>query len=906
NPWTEDGAEEEAERSGVTESPNSNLAAVFRPKKRKRERLSIDNSRYDSLPMCGIEVRLPIGLKPYPSQKLMMVRLITSISRRLNFLAESPTGSGKTLALLASSCAWLDDYKKKRREARMKCPVHNGRSSAVNTSVKQESEEGMSLDENVKLEPEERKDLSKEMKEPKIEKNCICLPKARIYYGTRTHKQIGQVVKEFARLPYGGVINHTILASREQSCVNQVARNSGDISGTCKELMSTGGHGCRFKDAMKLGFEKPHNLRSVLQQADAVVFDIEELVDVLSSMPSPICPYFSSTRVLTQDADIIFCPFSYLVDPIVRNSSDVILKNSVAILDEAHNIEDTCREAASFIFHEREVADALENLKEKESVSLKLLELCATGADLVEGVAKESAGAVMDNLSKHLEHTTTLALFVDDLSKWFRDSASKLLENAYSDSMGNLSHTVNHAYIDVDLRRFHLHPEDARYEKVKTAFNGVTAAYQEGKENLPVEVKISSTAIVCVEKWLYFVGFFKDEDKRSMYKMNVSSEYLDRFNDRPSFNQGQARRSGQGGSKNVNYSQVDGADVWLSSTPGPSSHKPVRPGYKTSISLWCMSPELAFTSAFAECRSVILASGTLCPVDTLKTELGLKFHSQMEGDQVIPADQIFASVLPVGINGFKLCATYQNVCDVNCRFISELALIVCRICLTVPKGILCFLPSYRFLNLLFEHMEITSILRQVQTRKVVVKEPRRSSELPEIMEIYEGAVRNPEQHGRHVDGALMFAVFRGKVSEGIDFVDDLARVVISVGIPFPNAMDALVKEKKAYNNEFCKTKALLSGDQWYVSQAYRALNQALGRCLRHRNDWGALVLIDERLVEQAKPQQSMASVSSARVSAWIRKQLIVYPQFSDFDRSLSDFVRRMQLKDEENFALKTT
>jgi hypothetical protein len=43
-----------------------------------------------------------------------------------------------------------------------------------------------------------------------------------------------------------------------------------------------------------------------------------------------------------------------------------------------------------------------------------------------------------------------------------------------------------------------------------------------------------------------------------------------------------------------------------------------------------------------------------------------------------------------------------------------------------------------------------------------------------------------------VDGALMLAVFRGKVSEGIDFTDDRARCVIAVGIPFPNAMDEQV------------------------------------------------------------------------------------------------------------------
>ena len=53
-------------------------------------------------------------------------------------------------------------------------------------------------------------------------------------------------------------------------------------------------------------------------------------------------------------------------------------------------------------------------------------------------------------------------------------------------------------------------------------------------------------------------------------------------------------------------------------------------------------------------------------------------------------------------------------------------------------------------------------------------------------------------------------------------------------------------EKKKYNNCFAASRGLLNGDKWYEIQAYRALNQALGRCLRHKNDWGALVLVDSR------------------------------------------------------------
>lgn len=50
-----------------------------------------------------------------------------------------------------------------------------------------------------------------------------------------------------------------------------------------------------------------------------------------------------------------------------------------------------------------------------------------------------------------------------------------------------------------------------------------------------------------------------------------------------------------------------------------------------------------------------------------------------------------------------------------------------------------------------------------------------------------------------------------------------------------------------YNNSN-KSKGFLPGREWYTVDALRALNQALGRCIRHKNDWGAVLLVDERYV----------------------------------------------------------
>lgn len=38
----------------------------------------------------------------------------------------------------------------------------------------------------------------------------------------------------------------------------------------------------------------------------------------------------------------------------------------------------------------------------------------------------------------------------------------------------------------------------------------------------------------------------------------------------------------------------------------------------------------------------------------------------------------------------------------------------------------------------------------------------------------------------------------------------------------------------------------LTGEEWYDQQASRAVNQAVGRVIRHRHDYGAIIFCDER------------------------------------------------------------
>lgn len=36
------------------------------------------------------------------------------------------------------------------------------------------------------------------------------------------------------------------------------------------------------------------------------------------------------------------------------------------------------------------------------------------------------------------------------------------------------------------------------------------------------------------------------------------------------------------------------------------------------------------------------------------------------------------------------------------------------------------------------------------------------------------------------------------------------------------------------------------GDLWYNQQAFRAINQCVGRVIRHRRDYGAVLFFDQR------------------------------------------------------------
>ena len=119
---------------------------------------------------------------------------------------------------------------------------------------------------------------------------------------------------------------------------------------------------------------------------------------------------------------------------------------------------------------------------------------------------------------------------------------------------------------------------------------------------------------------------------------------------------------------------------------------------------------------------------------------------------------------------------------------------------TVPYGILVFCSSYSMVDKLRTRWTVTGLWDRLQAVKDVMVEPRASekSHFETILKRFYGAVEGGQRPG--ITGALFFAVARGKVSEGLDFSDNNARAVISLGIPFPSFADQQVSEKRKFND----------------------------------------------------------------------------------------------------------
>lgn len=298
-----------------------------------------------------------------------------------------------------------------------------------------------------------------------------------------------------------------------------------------------------------------------------------------------------------------------------------------------------------------------------------------------------------------------------------------------------------------------------------------------------------------------------------------------------------------------------------------------------------LDPSSHFKDIVDEAKAVILAGGTMSPMADYTSHLLPDYAADkiitLSCGHVIPPSNLVAWNVSTGPSGKPFEFTYKE--RGNIEMLDELGRALLNICTIVPDGVVVFFPSYKFLDTVVQRWSIVnqgkSIWGRLEGKKALFREKKEES-VDAVLGEYSTAI----DAGK---GGLLLSVVGGKMSEGINFSDRLGRCVIIVGLPFPNAnsaewkakmehvehvtLETLAKEQAKIVDgpkmglEEIKRKAKDAGREFYENACMRAVNQSVGRAIRHREDYAAILMIDKRFDKEN---------IKGKLPAWIQGGLV--------------------------------
>ncbi|KAI4679531.1 hypothetical protein J4E81_010337 [Alternaria sp. BMP 2799] len=289
----------------------------------------------------------------------------------------------------------------------------------------------------------------------------------------------------------------------------------------------------------------------------------------------------------------------------------------------------------------------------------------------------------------------------------------------------------------------------------------------------------------------------------------------------------------------------------------------------TTLRYMLLDPTYHFKDIVEEARAVVLAGGTMSPMSDYEQHLLSYLDPSkimtLSCGHVIPPSNLLAAPIVRGTSGAEFDFTFEN--RNKEKTMIDLGTAILTFAQHIPDGVVVFFPSYSFLDACIVAWKrikpapststSTSTFWDSFTQTKPVFLEQRSQQQPStqpptskeatadsVLTAYSAAIASGK--GR---GALLFAVIGGTLSEGINFSDALGRGVVVVGLPFPNPHSAEWKAKMQYISAK-QTKSGGDGKaaarEFYENVCMRAVNQCVGRAIRHKGDYAAILMLDRR------------------------------------------------------------
>ncbi len=589
--------------------------------------------------------------------------------------------------------------------------------------------------------------------------------KNRLFYFTRTHNQMRQIIDEVKKInEHGHKIRAVVKGSRELLCLRKDVRASSYTKGAeiCLSNIRRKYDGRKLVEMRKVeGFIAGDMFEQL--PAESLWCDFEgQKIRIPQTIPEDvpivagpeelrkygeengICPYYLA-RLLAQKYDVVISAYNYLL------TGNEQFKNSVVVLDEGHNIEGFFQDELSFQIDRIDVTSAISEIREVKNPHL---------SELYSALVK--------------------------------------LENFFDDVLFDDGQILDRNEILQALGTFEMQMPDI--ERLGGAWYDILEVHRLLVEKLQKAILLEQTAVYKI--YMFFNALLHTEEK---YYSGI-------------------------------WRAIDSLKI---------------------LEWRCLDPRLGFNRLMSQDpHSVIITSGTLSPLESTANRLGAYKPLTKAYPTVIPRENILLLSIAEGPNKVPLSTKFEY--RDNTKIIKEYGRTIQKVIKHIPFGTLVFFPSY---DLMWKFLRVWSDTGILDDFKIptYVEQPKKD-------------VKYIEEFKKKADKeqAILVAVARGTVSEGQNFPDRLGRAVIIIGLPYPNITDPRVVAQINYFEN--KRRGL--GNEWYMDQAFSALNQSLGRVWRHKKDIAVGILLDARY---------QTSRNIARISPWLRERLAVINPGTPFE-----------------------
>ena len=723
----------------------------------------------------------------------------------------------------------------------------------------------------------------------------------KIIFCSRTHSQIGQFANELRRVrPPPSIvcidaqnpqktsqdepaepIKHLTLGSRKNLCRNAqvTALGSTDaINERCLDLQKPkvpADQRCPYL---------PKDNREVFERfrdyALAEIHDIEDLGSLGESMK--VCPYYAS-RAAVGSSEILTLPYPLLLQKSARESLNISVKGHVVIIDEAHNLLDA-------------IADSY-------SCSVSLVQLEMATSQLMAYLLKFKARLK----DKNRVYVTQTVRLLDSVSGCLRHMARETSENEATISINQLLSGKGVDQIQPHTIIRYLQESKLAFKVENYRLSQATAsstAVPERSERGALQAFNNFLAVLMNPSPEGQFFFTRDEHGK------VSVRYL-LLDPREHFR---------------DIVEEARAVILAGGTMTPMSH------YKDFLFSY-LPPERLKTFSFGHVIPREHLFTQPIGIGPTGVELDFTFEKRKSEKMITELGLLFiqaCSIIPDGVVAFFPSYDYlAHVVSVWRRSTVPDTYRVRNLERKGHDGAVQGSPNRCFKRIgeqtIFAILNaIKPIFYETRSEKVNYhpgsgnsgQQHGSASLLTCYTQKVTEAKRAPSINHYHAgndradggSGALLLSVTSGSLSEGINFSDSLGRAIFAIGLPFPNPHSATWKAKLRHverSQQASRTEGLNgSGDNAgtessnsYISCAttkpysstlssapstssatsynfaltttLRATNQSVGRAIRHRHDYAAILLIDRRFASAAAT--TAATTAAAPSDASLRR-----------------------------------